>query len=579
MGVKYMEEPIQPRLPDKEIAATQTPSEEEIDKGFRGLLDRFKVIRDSTHGDIWITEVEKEIIDKPIFQRLRRIKQLGSSDLVYPGARHTRFEHSIGTLHMAHQIIEALKKNFEVGLSNMSLSSEDIFITRIVALIHDLAHVCHGHTLEDEGRLFGDDKQWLNKTRREAILEEIFLVVEKRLSTVHIPNDRIQKLRNEVENILIAEEKGEDEIHELERPYIADIVSNTICADLLDYLKRDSYNTGLQMTYDPRILSYFVLQNYAKDGKDKVEKTRLAILLERKKGPRRRDILSECITLLRMRYSLAEKVYYHRVKSIFAAMVIKMVHCALRGRILTEDDLMWQGDDILLYIVLSSKQEDKQEENSQYVKAAKKLADALTNRKLYREIYSNVYTNEDVWNKLQGYADKDQRYGMEEYLENLFDVDPGSVIIYAPKLDKGKAAETKILRTTNGEPYVKTLTELSKEYEYNSTIGREIQTLEDLYKSLWKFYVLLDAECARDEERERLNKVCKEVLEDGKLGENAVLLRCNKLQPKSVTTSQVEKVCRQLASQQTLPRLMKQPGKHIDSLLHQVVEGYDDSAT
>ena len=134
-------------------------NEEDVQKKFSTLLQYSKVIRDSVHGDIWITETEKYIIDTPIFQRLRRIKQLGPSDLVYPCAKHTRFEHSIGTLYIAQQIIDSINKNFDLEFSKIPLPPEDIFITRIVALIHDLAHLPYGHTIENEGNLFGKDKR------------------------------------------------------------------------------------------------------------------------------------------------------------------------------------------------------------------------------------------------------------------------------------------------------------------------------------------------------------------------------------------------------------------------------------
>ena len=62
------------------------------------MLKYSKFIRDSIHGDLPITELEKEIMDYPQFQRLRRIKQLGFTSLIYPGANHSRFEHCIGTM-------------------------------------------------------------------------------------------------------------------------------------------------------------------------------------------------------------------------------------------------------------------------------------------------------------------------------------------------------------------------------------------------------------------------------------------------------------------------------------------------
>lgn len=536
-------------------------NEEDVQKKFSTLLQYSKVIRDSVHGDIQITETEKYIIDTPIFQRLRRIKQLGPSDLVYPCAKHTRFEHSIGTLYIAQQIIDSINKNFDLEFSKIPLPPEDIFITRIVALIHDLAHLPYGHTIEDEGNLFGKDKQWLDDYRREKILEGILPIVESHLLKQSIPKGRIRKILEEIEEILIAEEKGEDEIYNLRRPYIADIVGNTICADLLDYLKRDAYNTGLKMIYDERILSYFVIENY--DTAEKaIGKPRVAILLERRKGVIRRDILNECIDLLKLRYSLAEKVYYHRVKTIFSAMVIKMVYCGIEGGIFTKDDLMILGDDALLYMIKSYSGED-----NEHVQASKKLVDAFTERKLYRTIYSTTYIGEDVLNRFEKYANKDKRYHLERSLEDLFNTPPGSVVIYSPKLDKGKAAKAKMLRGIWDSPFIKTLEEMGKEPEYGLTIGRELNTLEDLYKNLWKFYIILDSKYVKDEER--LGAACKELLEDGVLGENVIRLRCDVLNM-NVTTAQLGEVSHALQETKA-PREIVRPGEFIDAKLKQIV--------
>ncbi len=69
------------------------------------LLIPHEYVRDPIHHDIWITALERELIDTAAFQRLRNLKQLGPTDLVYPGAVHTRFLHSIGTLHCAEQLV------------------------------------------------------------------------------------------------------------------------------------------------------------------------------------------------------------------------------------------------------------------------------------------------------------------------------------------------------------------------------------------------------------------------------------------------------------------------------------------
>ena len=77
----------------------------------RASLRRLSILRDPVHGDIELTSDELRLVDTAEFQRLRGIKQLGSAAFVYPGSVHTRFEHSIGTLHVCDRLLDACNKN------------------------------------------------------------------------------------------------------------------------------------------------------------------------------------------------------------------------------------------------------------------------------------------------------------------------------------------------------------------------------------------------------------------------------------------------------------------------------------
>ena len=89
-----------------------------------------KRIKDSIHGVLKIDEWMIKILDTPQFQRLRRVKQLGFADLVYPGANHTRFEHSLGVMH----ICRVLKDRLEL---------DDVVL--VAALLHDIGHAPFSH--------------------------------------------------------------------------------------------------------------------------------------------------------------------------------------------------------------------------------------------------------------------------------------------------------------------------------------------------------------------------------------------------------------------------------------------------
>lgn len=106
------------------------------------------LLRDPIHGDIELSPAETAILDLPVMQRLRGIKQLGTAYLVYPGALHTRFDHSVGACAMAHRIVADLVR----GGLDVPPELEDAI--GVAGLLHDVTHIPFGHTLEDERRLF-----------------------------------------------------------------------------------------------------------------------------------------------------------------------------------------------------------------------------------------------------------------------------------------------------------------------------------------------------------------------------------------------------------------------------------------
>ena len=143
-----------------------------------------KVFTDPVHGDIHLTELEVRIVDTPAFQRLRKVKQLGTTHLVYPGATHTRFAHSLGSLRVAQDLMDVVvdqrsarnpaKDLFrqweidcglrdagtdefsydEVGAERFDrMVAEATILARLGGLLHDLCHIPYGHSIEDELRI------------------------------------------------------------------------------------------------------------------------------------------------------------------------------------------------------------------------------------------------------------------------------------------------------------------------------------------------------------------------------------------------------------------------------------------
>lgn len=166
---------------------------------------KMKFIRDSIHGNLQVDDFEVKLIDTPQLQRLRRIRQLGFTNLVYPGANHTRFEHSIGTMHLASKLADQI-----------SLEKDKKQILRICALLHDLGHGPFSHVSE---AVIPDSHEELTiKLIRESIISDI---ISEKFDL------------KEVEATI----RGER--------VLGQAISGEIDVDRMDYLLRDSHYTGV----------------------------------------------------------------------------------------------------------------------------------------------------------------------------------------------------------------------------------------------------------------------------------------------------------------------------------------------
>ncbi len=222
------------------------------------------IIKDALHQNIYLNEFEKRVVDTPSFQRMRRIKQLGVTYLVYPGATHTRFEHSLGTMHIASEIADHLK-----------LEKEEKEKVRLYGLLHDIGHSAFSHEGEKAVCKFLGDHETLGKKRMHKgklgdLLREKYSKKE------------IDSLGDGVEKIVIAGDVG---------------------ADRMDYLLRDAYHIGVSYgTVDiDRIIHMLSL-----------EKGKLVI---EKKG------FEAAESLLIGRFMMFSTVYLHKTVRIASAML------------------------------------------------------------------------------------------------------------------------------------------------------------------------------------------------------------------------------------------------------------------
>lgn len=176
------------------------------------MSNKHKIFNDPVHGFIAIKyKIIFDIIEHPIFQRLRRIKQLGLTDYVYPGALHTRFHHALGALYLMQDAINVLReKNIEI--------TEDEEIGALIAiLLHDIGHGPYSHTLE---------YSLLDKVSHE----EISMVLMQQLN----------KAFGLQLSLAIEIFKGK-----YTKKFLHQLVSSQLDVDRMDYLTRDSFFTGV----------------------------------------------------------------------------------------------------------------------------------------------------------------------------------------------------------------------------------------------------------------------------------------------------------------------------------------------
>ncbi|MDW8381179.1 MAG: HD domain-containing protein [Verrucomicrobiota bacterium] len=243
----------------------------------------FKIIRDPIHGYIGLTEQEVELLDTQPMQRLRRIKQLANAHLVYPGAVHTRFDHSLGTLHVAHRL--ACQLGFDESQTKL---------VRLAALVHDVGHAAFSHVGEKALLAFSPDSP------PDA----------HQLVTLQIVQDH-----PEFKRVLGDQLQAVVECLNSKQPTVETaVVSGPLDADKLDYLLRDSYFAGVKYgVFDlERILhkvqvvrsgneSYIGVASKAKDA---LESYRLA------------------------RYLMHAQVYQHHARLAADGMLIRAIRLA-----------------------------------------------------------------------------------------------------------------------------------------------------------------------------------------------------------------------------------------------------------
>ena len=241
-------------------------------------------ITDPVHRYIRFTDVERDLLDTAEFQRLRRIKQLSGAHLVYPSAQHSRFEHSLGTMHVAGYAGETL-------LAKGYLSNEEsIQELRLAALLHDIGHGPFSHLFEE---ILGAKYEQSHEDFGKKI---IFNTEISDILKMHGYNSKsVCKLSF-----------GESKIK-----FFNEIIAGALSADIMDYLLRDGLFTGAEygkIDYHRIISSFEVVSN-----------AHLAI---------NRSALYSFESMLISRYEMFKAVYFHKTVRSAEVMLLHSMRLA-----------------------------------------------------------------------------------------------------------------------------------------------------------------------------------------------------------------------------------------------------------
>jgi uncharacterized protein len=258
-----------------------------------------KRIRDPIHGYIVVEPALLQVVDAPEVQRLRRVRQLGTASLVYPGANHTRFEHVLGASHLG-------------GLASqvLGLRADDALDLRLALLLHDVGHGPFSHLCEPVMR----------RELRVGHKDLSIRLVEGPLRA------RVEKAGGDPGHITaLIDGSGR----------LGTLVSGDLDLDRMDYLVRDAHYTGVQVGVDlDRLLASLTLH----EGRPALGE----------------EALHAAEVLLVTRFLMYSTVYYHRAARIAERMVSRGIELALAAREFTAEQMVAMDDGELLHRLRAS---------------------------------------------------------------------------------------------------------------------------------------------------------------------------------------------------------------------------------
>jgi len=326
-------------------------------------------IIDPIHDFVRVYDNELKIIDTPIFQRLRRIRQLSGAHLIYPGAQHTRFEHSLGVMHIASMAGQVLA---EKGV----VSSDDIQNLRLASLLHDIGHGPFSHLFEE---IFEEKR----KISHEDLGRDIILKTE--IGDIISKNGFDKKL---ITKLAFGDSKLQ---------FMNEIISGVLSADMMDYLLRDGYFTGAE---------HAKIDHHRLTHSLDVYKNKLAL---------DKSSLVNFETMMISRFQMFKAVYFHKTVRAGEVMLLEAIDLA-EGELglssMNLDEYLKLSDDVILAKLLNLP------EHNSKLKASKKIATDYLNRNLFKSVFESTLTGKAITKKrmqeLRGEISKKSKIDINE---------------------------------------------------------------------------------------------------------------------------------------------------------------------
>src|SRR5687768_2289995 len=402
-------------------------------------------ITDPIHRYIRFSETEREIVDTVIFQRLRGIRQLAGAHLVYPSAQHSRFEHSIGTMHIAGYAGETLFSKGYFG------DEDKVQQLRLAALLHDIGHGPFSHLFEE--------------------------VLMEKHNMNHEDMGKYIISRSEISDILGRHGYNSSDICKLSFgqsniQFFNEIISGALSADMMDYLPRDGLFTGVEygkIDYHRLISSFEVTA----EGHLAINKSALYSLE----------------SMLISRYEMYKAVYFHKTVRSAEVMLLRSIMLADEQLNLTDKTLnkyLSLTDEITLERIRLLGNDNK---------SAVRLAQDYKSRKLLKCVYEKFLHSHDKLNrKLHAKA----LFGLESRISEIAQLKEGDTVFV-------DASSASSMPRTPTKEEISSILLIEKEHEYETPVS-EIPLIASIAGSLDMLRVYTTAE-NRDTVEECTKKV------------------------------------------------------------------------